>query len=593
VSRQCSTASTYIETAPFNNDYRLSTRYGTGSNFTATGVLTLKPNDVSTLADPCYRTSFGLTIAHSAVIYEDSNRARISAVNRYIRTRGTLAEELALRATADQAIIRFRPIFIDMSKELLYDMFSTCDNGDEDVDALTHEPHPKKHLREQTFSDCADSGIFHELGTVKVAINVKRVEFAKPNKKERAIGDFGCAASLVGARLMGDFKDCLGARRYDCPSGKTSILFVKSPTPDTMFYALSFLLEEIDIGSLRMVYFSDDACIRWRHVDRDYFGNMDISSCDCSHRPLLFDLLLQTTTGTYRQRMKLLVDQCRLPIRVMNKTEDSGVLLSHVDPKLYSGSSITTFINCYANSLIAFGLDSIDLSHTLPSDIPNLVRQTSGYVVTFDGSEHIEGLQFLKMSPFLVSNHYGSWSNKDTSVRFIDPPEYGFFLNLGTLFRTLGRCKYDVPGSGPFESRFICYVYDVYYGIFGRYSGHVYDTMFRRLKILRSKYSYGLNYSTQQRIQQQAKRDYGDKFSSDDLPHVCVPDEVLMRRYDATLDEIYEFCSLFDKIDVGLSIRCPFTDKVLLLDYGLPVLPLDCSPSDFLLPDDYPYRSCD
>jgi len=186
------------------------------------------------------------------------------------------------------------------------------------------------------------------------------------------------------------------------------------------------------------VYFSDDSCYACRTPSGVWRVNLDISSCDASHSERLFTKFTELhPRGHARNDIRVLVDQCRAPIKITAPSPINGkrirVRLRSKQVRLYSGSTLTTVINGFANACIAQAIHSANAQSV--EDITT-AAQAVGYIVTSEECAEFEDIQFLKSSPV-----------QDTEGR------YRPLLNFGVLLRAFGTCKGDLPGRGDLKAR--------------------------------------------------------------------------------------------------------------------------------------------
>jgi len=284
------------------------------------------------------------------------------------------------------------------------------------------DPHPKRKLREQCMKDLIDTGeVARREFVASVLYKLKREEYAKPGKFPRMIGDLGVAASLQGYRPMEKFKEAQSSKPYEFDGGYAQ--FVKTPDPVVLKKCFDDLIDPP--GNFVFIYFSDDACYSYRDGEgKVHMMNLDISSCDTSHGPGVFETL-KTLAPSMKHDIQVLIDQCSKPIRIESCSKYKRVvLLKPRFPRLYSGSTLTTSINNVANLLIIMAIRRNP--HLSVED----AALKAGYIITKDTCKRPEDLQFLKCSP----------------VR--DARGYQPFLNIGVLLRMSGACKGDLPGKG-------------------------------------------------------------------------------------------------------------------------------------------------
>jgi hypothetical protein len=303
------------------------------------------------------------------------------------------------------------------------------------------EPHPKKALRIQAWKELCETGgryvsdgwLARSLKRRKpyVTGKMKSQEHAKPGKKTRLIGDIGVAGSLLGAWLAEALKTAQALEKISYRGGL--LVFVKTPDP--------IVLEEVFANLMSppcrfyFVFYSDDACFSYWHEGRVYMHNLDISSCDASHTPRLFELLVDLYPSRLQKDIRRVVSQCAAPLRLRSRLTPGQVILRPIGPRLYSGSTLTTPINNIANICIGVSLGDVDVI-TPECIVPAAER--AGYIVTGDAPLHCYAeLQFLKHSPV-----YECYTGRYIPV-----------INFGVFVRASGVCKGDLPGRGNLERR--------------------------------------------------------------------------------------------------------------------------------------------
>lgn len=349
-------------------------------------------------------------------------------------------EELFANQTS---FINNHPHIISLLQDTYLQHFEEYHGAEEE--ALLHhgDVHPKRALRLQAHSELEEECVNHDeenLWVKSVLWKLKKNEWAKPGKKPRSIGDLGVAASLLGFRLTNFLKTA----QSECPLriNGGDIVFCKSPDP----YQLKKHFDNLYDPPARFyyVYFSDDACLAIRRSDgRVDRYNLDISSCDASHSPRLFEMLVDIMPpGMPATDMQRLVDQCKLPLRVVSHAnEKHRIILCPKRAMLYSGSTITTGINNLANILIALAVSELDYTGACNENgvCTQLVEAAAraGYIVTgCEPLEVFEDVQFLKNSPVL--DIFGAWQP---------------LINFGVFLRASGTCDGDLPGTGDLEAR--------------------------------------------------------------------------------------------------------------------------------------------
>jgi len=237
--------------------------------------------------------------------------------------------------------------------------------------------------------------------------------------------------------------------------------------------------------------------------------------------------------------MALLVKQCQAPLKLRSVLDRKHIVtLIPREPKLYSGSVITTATNNIAN--VSIGMSIADLDEIRPELIEGAAKR-AGYLVTgCTPLPFFEKVQFLKHSPVLVGG------------------EFLPILNIGVLLRLSGTCKGDLPGRGPLAER---------------------ARIFQRA-LLRGAYPYTsctLIDAMKARVADAGSCPRSDRMVSDALRHKVlstteeiwtVSDEALYKRYNFSLHDIHELHQLCN-MDVGWTLNCQAAAKILAEDYNM------------------------
>lgn len=394
--------------------------------------------------DGTYRTLFGPVVAHTGQIYANTDHNFKFAARRLLGVRKPEVPGYHEELFSNQrAFIAAHTSLLDAIRSAYAPSFADYEGAEKEAELHHDDPHPKRALRRQAYEEmCEDNTMAGErdLWVKSVLWKLKKNEWAKPGKKPRSIGDLGVSASLLGFRVT----DCLKtAQERECIRiNGGEIHFCKSPDPYELERHFNNLWDPP--GRFYFVYFSDDSCFAIRRKDGvvDRF-NIDISSCDASHSPALFETLINIVPpGQARTDIARLVAQCELPLRVVSRVNKAfKILLKPTRPMLYSGSTITTGINNLANILIAVSFSEVDYTGLLGPDgqSDQLVQAAAraGYIVTgCEPLEFFEDVQFLKNSPVLDLD--GNWRP---------------MVNFGVFLRASGTCDGDLPGSGDLRKR--------------------------------------------------------------------------------------------------------------------------------------------
>lgn len=396
-------------------------------------------------SDRGYRTkASGISI--NCNIYADTDQNVARAMARLLKCRGTFEEELEYIVN-QKRFVRDHQALFDGLRDMYTPYFSEWLGAEEECHLHYDDPHPKRELRIAAYNELTegngryfdDPNLFSRLWLRTVAYKMKKDEIAKPGKVPRMIGDLGVAASLQGFRITEVLKQ--GMAEEDIHLGNMRMHFCKAPTTAELTAVFKNLLCPPPGCKYYFAYFSDDSCLSIRHKDGSVkFYNLDISGCDASHTEAVFRALVQITPVNAQEDMKVLVDQCTLPIELRFKnnceSDEPGktLVLQPVDPltgkkapRLYSGSTITTIINNLACIMGATQIQEDDAENAAELMI---AFKKVGYKMTIEECTDYSDIQFLKNSP--------AYDITGT----LRP-----LLNLGVLLRSAGTCKGDLPGT--------------------------------------------------------------------------------------------------------------------------------------------------
>lgn len=494
-------------------------------------------------ADGSYRTKFGPTVAHNGVIYENSNQNVRLAMRRLTAVRQADHAKECQYALNQVAFMDSHQHVIEQLRNN-YNPYFTEYKGMV-VEAAEHhdDAHDKRMLRVQAWKDLTDGNRMHytdRLWLKTVTYKMKKNEWAKPGSLPRMIGDLKVPASLQGFRVTSFLKEAMNDCKFLYGGGM--IMFCAKPT----FEQLSYVFAELHSPGLRFffVFFSDDACYAV-HTDSGVRRfNLDISSCDASHGPALFENYPKLTEGVAREDLEVLVDQCKLPIRIYDLADTSHkryVELQPKVPKLYSGSTMTTTLNNFANIMIA--VSTAESKATQPDEIIAAAAAV-GYLITIDEAIVFEDIQFLKHSP--VIDITGAWRP---------------VLNIGVLLRLSGTTYGDLPGRGDLKTRGREFQHALLQGAYPH-------TNFPLIVNMRKACGTTTNVQAVKQIEKRfAYKNYGLEketftFHSADI----------YRRYRLNVSESEHLDDVLGNANYGEHFCSPAADLILTKDYGLRTL---------------------
>lgn len=499
------------------------------------------PAETPKWEDSFYRTYYGYGVAHDGQTWSKSDHNMRVSMHRLTGSRKPeipnyenhmrLKQRAYILSHREQLLKILRPVFDNIPDAALYPSREVLDHY---ADA-----HPKKALRVQAFDELVAYGQWSSATGWMDRIpelKMKTEEIAKPGKKGRTIVDLGPKASLVGAFITDSLKQAMNDHPIALPGG--DLIFAKSPGPSD----LRILFEKLARRAQRktFVYHSDDSC----YSGPAGYGNADISNCDGSHTTQLFELLLNSVPVPVRPVISELIAQCQSDIKVYSAADRTNFfVLRPCQPKLYSGSTLTTLVNNLANVLIGHSFI------TYGGSIEEAAARV-GYDVTDQPCAIPEGLQFLKHSPARDINGV-----------------YQPLLNLGVLMRLSGSCKRDLPGRGPIESRAATFQQALLQGVMAHSSFPLLDRMrslVAHAKPSRKLQAYALSHLSPYVLESAS---------------AVFTDESVVKRYDLTAQELQELQMLGD-VGFGEIIGNPAIAKVLAKDYGLGTNNLLSSPKN-------------
>lgn len=457
--------------------------------------------------DGAYRTRFS-GVAHNGIIHCNSNWTLNIAFQQRMLVERTDENGVSIH----QELLDAQNLFLN-SPHQLYEILERRFalvfeewEGREEAARLKHdEPHAKKALRIQGYQDrLSNHGERLWLRRQRLKYKLKRDEIGKPGKPGRTIGDLGVEASLQGAWATKLDKEAVAEDIIlDSNGRRTRVHFCSSPTSAELQQVFDHL--QYPPEDAYFVYFSDDSCYATHTPNGVWRANLDISSCDASHSDELFVKYVNLhPEGQAREDLQILADQCRAPIAIEAPSRHEGkkcrVLLQSPGARLFSGSTLTTVINGFANTCIAQAIHSS--ACTTAASIETAALQ-AGYVLTIDVCEEFEDIQFLKSSPVV-----------DITGR------YRPVLNIGVLLRAYGTCKGDLP-RGPrgssLQSRADSFQKGLLQGLYPTIS-------FPFLESLKKRYSHALD----------------GKFDASSYEHKCTDtvavftDDAIFKRYYLT-----------------------------------------------------------
>lgn len=372
-------------------------------------------------------------------------------------------------------------------------------------------------VREQTF-------------TSVVKLKQKPHEFAKPGKYARITCDLGTPASLRAGWLPEAVKHSMSEVREVV--GGVLIGFVNSPDPVVVGECFDAMLTRPCWW-----FFSDDATVSLPVLDDDgvvrlAWFNVDISSCDSSCSQSVAELLLSCCPQEDHVHMRALIKQLSAPCSLGRGP--GRMLFRPVTLFEYSGSVLTTALNnCSMFTAASFCAEQWSTpSRKFSVELLEALLLAAGWRCSVELCECFEDVQFLKQSPVLRESG-----------------RYGAMLNLGVVLRSIGQCRFDLPGSGPLEERARLHNSSVIRGMLPGGLNPVVCAYVQKFGVVAeaAEAFYGFPRSG-----------VGPTFDS----------QSMCRRYRVELHELEHFLDVLRESGFGHVIDTPFSRAVLAKDYG-------------------------
>jgi len=482
-----------------------------------------------------HRSLFGPCVSNNGRILSNSNHNLNLALTRLTAVRDPTRPELEFIHTENQTLFCKKNVHIFKVIGARYARFFEMTSVRQAAMEHVGDPHCKRLLRLHAYQELIEcGGEALRNWVLSVLYKLKTDEVSKPGKVGRMIGDLGVAASLLGFMLTKFLKKAQNAVPLEYEGG--NIEFCASPKQAEL--RTHFEKLRSPPGRYHFVYFSDDSC----YSVRDASGvvhtyNIDISKCDASHRPAIFQLLYHVVPRHLHKGVDELLDQCRRPIRL--KSVEGGnllVVLRALQITLYSGSTITTVINNLAN--MCLGIAFAQSKAVTAAEIVAAAHSV-GYIVTVEECGQLEDIQFLKHSPCI---------DVEGNLQPV--------LNLGVLLRMSGTCKGDLPGRGDLVHRARVFQGSLLNGIYPHARFPIITGMKRAFPLLTSK----------KPIDHQLK--YKVVSDEKDVFFRCT-DEAVCKRYRLSAAQVTVMSLQLRSLDVGQHLSSPACSEILMRDYGL------------------------
>jgi len=424
---------------------------------------------------------------------------------------------------------------------------------DEKLRSYANHPHPKRLERIHALRKVLDNGdLFHKTFNKTVIGKMKNAELAKHGKNSRLVNNLSPEGALLCGFVADQLKQCMATFTHS-----HWFRFVKSPNLDVLSEIFENLINPVE--QLYFPFFSDDSCVSIRCVDGIFMANVDISSCDASHGRAVFEYLRHVSSADSRlyRYVSGAISQCEMPLTLTKNDKTEMVTLALKSPTLYSGSTLTTIINNFANISIACSIKSLLRPGICMDECGELVQiaaAAAGYIVTVVRCHTYHELQLLKHSPLRAL------CGKIVPV-----------LNFGVILRTLGCCWGDLPTfrttHGRISTQQRAYLYNV-----AQVQCYKNYPTFSFLAALRKKF-----YSDKVILKNKPNLRYVQVDTSIDYSMYVIPDSEIAARYRVSVDDVLE---LNNTLGYGLMTNITASRAIFNLDYGL------CEREDGRLPDE-------
>lgn len=416
-----------------------------------------------------------------------------------------------------------------------------------------HQPHTKRKLRRTVHQQHWQFLDGDKDMSRPIEAKLKPGEVLASAGKARMIADLGVNNTQITACQIAACKE---AMIHPYTLGCHESRFIGGPDHDILSDTFTWLSNPSNDGGIRFAYFSDDCSASCMCSDGPLIFNGDISQCDGSHRLGLFnvvkDILTTDVFGNYHSASHSILQAFSLlgnSFNVRNPFEyKEKVQYKFMEPKLYSGSSLTTIINNFANLSIFFSMvklapDTRIYTRDQMAKLYVKAAENVGYIVKCSLCERIEQLQFLKHFPCLGSDG-----------------QYHAIMSLGTFFKGFGRVYGDIsPAYGtkevPLQVRLARYNRDVAVSRLG-WGNHDINSAFDAITKPHCGYS------------DNSIREVLTNKSTGGFRDVSFSLANLSARYSCDTDDLIELVEKIKSSTLGTFVKLPILDTIYQMDYG-------------------------
>lgn len=451
-----------------------------------------------------------------------------------------------LRENQSRCGQKYRHVFHRFGRQLhgTLEVLGLYKTYDESYPEWLYQPHAKRKLRISVSMEAAEIGHDYSHDKKSVSFKLKKDELLPPGKV-RGIGDLGSLRTNASAHVMGAIKEAW----REPFSHKSAVLeYIKGPVRETLSSAFEKLCA-VPLGRMYMCYHSDDSCVSGGCKDGTVYFNADIKACDGSHFDAIINRLHVLLSVGPAKKLSVFAptldrafSYLKAPLKMRDPNSHRKVQYLYSSARLYSGSTLTTILNNFANLSIGICFaercphpEVLTKAEFMSQFV--LAAQDAGYWVKVIPCECPEELQFLKHSPSIVSGVYEPW------------------VNLGAYIKNFGHCPQDVPGRGTLNQRASLYVSEIVRSR-ENWGNHEFGDAFQHLVLARR----GITDSAAYRGAVIEK--------SIGVCQARVPLESLARRYGCRVDELCELCECIRASGLNSHIHLPVVNCILTKDYG-------------------------
>lgn len=465
-----------------------------------------------------------------------------TAMARLIELRGASKPGFASRMRLNQTHIlrRLRVSLHNFKKHLESQLIR--EHPDQSYKTWLNDPSPKKHLRAALDRAWRLDGM--DGPKRAIGYKIKKYELLSAGKC-RGIADLGEVRTQLTAYPFPSIKKAWTAPYIH---GNYTSTFCASPDHGSLS-AVFRALDMVDRGKVEFVYFSDDSCVSAGCSDGRVVFNADVKKCDNSHTTPMFKGLEKLLTESYgfdnlhAAPLRSAFQYLSEPVVMSNPhNRREKVKYQFSTHRLYSGSTLTTTMNNYANLCI-----SLRLAQRVPD--PSLITKTEflrqyllagedcGYELKTQVCVSLEDVQFLKHSCSLIDGEYICW------------------VNLAVWFRGMGTISGDLPGRGSITARGSSFIRDVVVSR-EKWGNHAIRDSFAHYKSGSRVRMTGNAYREALRERSVGGTD------------VRIPLESLARRYSVSVETLEELVQLTRLSRLNTIVSHPVLSVLYNVDYG-------------------------